>query len=52
LGLLGCGFCMAVLYLTAEPLGAPLALTVALAFSLSWNATLLFLRGSRSALKL
>jgi uncharacterized membrane protein (GlpM family) len=52
LGLLGFGFCMAVLYLTAEPLGAPLALTVALAFSLSWNATLLLLRGSRPALEL
>lgn len=47
IGLLGFGFSMAVLYLTAEALGAPLGLTLALAFSVSWNATLLLLRDRR-----
>jgi hypothetical protein len=43
-GLLGFALCMAVLYLTAIPVGAPLALLLALAFSVSWNAVLLMLR--------
>lgn len=43
-GLLGFAMCMAVLYLTAVPVGAPLALLLALAFSVSWNAGLLTLR--------
>jgi hypothetical protein len=43
-GLLGFASCMAVLYLTAVPVGAPLALCLALAFSVSWNAGLLLLR--------
>jgi len=44
LGLLGFGMCMAVLHLTAVPVGAPLALIIALTFSVSWNATLLLMR--------
>jgi hypothetical protein len=49
-GLLGFASCMAVLYLTAVPVGAPLALLLALAFSVSWNAGLLLLR--RAGLRL
>jgi hypothetical protein len=43
-GLLGFSLCMAVLYLTAVPVGAPLGLLLALAFSVSWNAGVLLLR--------
>lgn len=43
-GLLGFSLCMAVLYLTAVPVGAPLALCLALLFSVSWNASTLLLR--------
>jgi len=43
-GLLGFGLCMAVLYLTAVPLGNLAALLLALLFSLSFNTTLLLLR--------
>jgi len=43
-GLLGFGLCMAVLYLTAIPAGAPLALCFALLFSMSWNTATLLLR--------
>jgi hypothetical protein len=43
-GLLGFGFAIAVLYLTAVPLGTPLSLTLALAFSISWNVSILQLR--------
>ena len=43
-GLLGFSLCMAVLYLTAVPVGAPLALVLALAFSMAWNAAVLLLR--------
>lgn len=46
-GLLGFGLCMAVLYLTAVPLGSPLALSVALACSISWNASILLLRKAK-----
>jgi hypothetical protein len=49
-GLLGFGLCMAVLYLTAVPLGAPLGLLMALLFSVSWNATTLLLRRAGVAL--
>jgi hypothetical protein len=49
-GLLGFGLCMAVLYLTAVPLGAPFALLLALAFSVSWNAGVLLLRKAGLAL--
>ena len=45
-GLLGFGLCMAVLYLTAVPAGAPLALVFALLFSVSWNGAVLLLRRS------
>lgn len=44
IGLLGFSLCMAVLYLTAVPVGAPLALCLALLFSVSWNAATLLLR--------
>lgn len=44
IGLLGFSLCMVVLYLTAAPLGAPLALCLALAFSVSWNTAVLLLR--------
>lgn len=43
-GLLGFSLCMAVLYLTAVPVGAPIGLLLALAFSVSWNAGVLLLR--------
>lgn len=43
-GLLGFSLCMAVLYLMAVPVGAPLALCLALLFSVSWNAATLVLR--------
>lgn len=43
-GLMGFGLCMAVLYLAAVPVGAPLALVIAFAFSVSWNAAILLLR--------
>ncbi len=43
-GLLGFSLCMVVLYLTAVPVGAPLALCLALAFSVSFNAGVLLLR--------
>ncbi|MBN9599210.1 MAG: hypothetical protein J0G28_05995 [Afipia sp.] len=43
-GLLGFGLCMAVLYLAAVPVGAPLALGLALLFSVTWNAATLLLR--------
>jgi hypothetical protein len=49
-GLLGFASCMAVLYLTAVPVGAPLALLLAFAFSVSWNAGLLLLRRAGLAL--
>lgn len=49
-GLLGFSLCMAVLYLTAAPVGAPLALCLAFLFSLSWNAAVLMLRRSGLAL--
>jgi uncharacterized membrane protein (GlpM family) len=49
-GLLGFGLCMAVLYLAAVPLGVPVALCLALLFSLSWNASVLLLRRAGVAL--
>lgn len=50
LGLLGFGFCMAVLSLAAIPVGAPFALLLALLFSLCWNAAILLLRRYRAVL--
>lgn len=44
MGLLGFSLCVAVLYLTVEPLGRTLGLLLALAFSMSWNLALLMLR--------
>lgn len=44
LGLLGFALCVAVLYLTVEPLGRTVGLLLALAFSMSWNFGLLMLR--------
>jgi hypothetical protein len=49
-GLLGFSLCMAVLYLTAMPLGVPLALCLALLFSMSWNTGVLLLRRAGVAL--
>jgi uncharacterized membrane protein (GlpM family) len=49
-GLLGFGLCMAVLYLAALPLGVPVALCLALLFSMSWNASVLLLRRAGIAL--
>lgn len=50
IGLLGFSLCMVVLYLTAAPVGAPLALCLALAFSVSWNTAVLLLRRAGVAL--
>ncbi|HEY0235310.1 MAG TPA: hypothetical protein VGC86_09710 [Afipia sp.] len=44
IGLLGFSLCMAVLHLAAVPVGAPVALCLALLFSMSWNAATLLLR--------
>ena len=44
IGLLGFSLCMAVLHLTAVPVGAPWALVLALLFSVSWNAAVLLSR--------
>ena len=44
MGLLGFALCVAVLYLTAVPLGRTAGLLLALAFSMSWNLGLLMLR--------
>lgn len=44
MGLLGFTLCVAVLYLTVEPLGRTAGLLLALAFSMSWNLGLLMLR--------
>lgn len=44
IGLLGFSLCMAALHLAAVPVGAPVALGLALLFSVSWNAAVLLLR--------
>jgi hypothetical protein len=43
-GLVGFGCALATLHLTAVPLGAPLALLIALAVSVCWNAMIVILR--------
>lgn len=43
-GLVGFGAAVAALHMTATPLGAPLALSLALAICIGWNASLALLR--------
>lgn len=50
MGLLGFSLCVAVLYLTAVPLGRTSGLLLALGFSVSWNIGILALRRSGLAL--